>query len=318
MGSFNTFCCVSHQTINPGEQCVIIPIARNSSWTPVKITTKKGVDLELRGATDSTCYSNAFWNPIAIPLRATYDDYGRFELVNDEDNFEYLKDFLHIANERCPVVHEGENEYHDVPLNVQQRMESFDGSFDNAIEIFDEIYEATQEYRSFFLANNQDYVPLQFMVIHKTAWDELVSIAENDNKTWDDRPNDRRSRLNRMLNGESRYGHMIDRMFWYALNSEFLSISCEGLHLPLNGSRPDKYYNANKETFNAEEFLNDFKFFLDTRAVLIGMNFLGLQFSPLVYASQDYKNEIGENVARFISKVSRQITDSYREEDDDE
>ncbi len=42
MGSFNTTCLVSQQTIVPYAQCVIIPIQQQSTFNPVSLT---GLDL---------------------------------------------------------------------------------------------------------------------------------------------------------------------------------------------------------------------------------------------------------------------------------
>ena len=47
---------------------------------------------------------------------------------------------------------------------------------------------------------------------------------------------------------------------------------------------------------------------LETRYACSGLEALNLHFEPVVYASQDYSNEIGASYAEFVGQVSAQVT----------
>lgn len=62
MGSFNTACFATRQTITPGDEVVLIPISQNTSGKPINIFQPDGKKLQVFGCFDTTCYPTAFWD----------------------------------------------------------------------------------------------------------------------------------------------------------------------------------------------------------------------------------------------------------------
>ena len=53
LGSFNTSCCASRQTIAPGDKCWIIPISQQGTFEPVRLM-HKGKKLLCSGRSENT------------------------------------------------------------------------------------------------------------------------------------------------------------------------------------------------------------------------------------------------------------------------
>lgn len=78
MGSYNLTCFASRQTITPGDNCFVIPVAQRATFYP-SLLRWRDQTLEAYGISDSVCFPNAFWTPIGAALEAIYDDYGRVQ-----------------------------------------------------------------------------------------------------------------------------------------------------------------------------------------------------------------------------------------------
>ena len=97
MGSWNATCGLSHlPIIRKDRVCIIILMDNHKPWNG-----------------NSGVYSTDFYTPFALPLRGTYDDYGRIEDLDDTPNVEHLRRWLQ-AN--VVELEEGENSHHDKPV----------------------------------------------------------------------------------------------------------------------------------------------------------------------------------------------------------
>lgn len=193
MGSFNTTCFVTRQTIAPGDACRVVPILQKKSFKPVKMQFKDQ-SYERYGATDSTCYPDAFWGPAGDFIEAKYYDYGQVEVLDMPKNrllmFEFFLDLL----ENAPVVEQGENQYHDVPFDfnrfmadkapkLKQRLDdkNFEGFhedpavFEDLVTLWNYTWDAAHEHRLFHAKSARDPRPMQFAVMHEAAFQALIA-----------------------------------------------------------------------------------------------------------------------------------------------
>jgi|AGFT01.1.fsa_nt_gi hypothetical protein len=75
MGSFNASCAVSKCSINPGDRVKLIPIVSTTS-----LHSQYSTDMHKGFG----CYCYDYFTFLGLPMDATYEDYGNFEMV---DNF---------------------------------------------------------------------------------------------------------------------------------------------------------------------------------------------------------------------------------------
>ncbi len=207
MGSFNTNCFASGQTIAPGNPVRIVPIRRQQAFTAAQALTR-GAPVELRGATDSTCYADAFWRPMSLSLFGWYDDYGRVRLDDSAGNLRMLVLLLEEVLRTEVETLAGENRFHDVECRLGARLrehasqllaELADGQaleFETRspevraeraaqlLEGFSHLWEAAQEQRLFTVNAHGHPIPTQFAVVHQSAYDTLFALAER-NTDWD-------------------------------------------------------------------------------------------------------------------------------------
>ena len=123
MGSFNTTCFATQQTISEGNTCYVLPIKQNSGYNGVSLT--KGEKTAVGSAVaSSTCYSDCFWQPFGGFIKATYADYGQVEIdFTDEENKNKVNALFKELNKSVFVTLAGENPSHDVPFNISNCIE---------------------------------------------------------------------------------------------------------------------------------------------------------------------------------------------------
>lgn len=205
MGSFNTTCFASQQTIAPGERCLVIPLIQKSTYTPAQATYGEETH-ELHGVTSSTCYPTAFWRPMGAFFDAKYDDYGRVVLEQTESNLSGLLEFLRYVLNNTPVVALGKNHSHDLAFDFRffltdkasslgawllRRREDPSVTFDaqqffaEGVLCWDYIWEVAFENRLFGADYNQQLRPLTFAVLHKRAQELLVADTEAQTDWYD-------------------------------------------------------------------------------------------------------------------------------------
>lgn len=198
MGSFNTTCFASGQTIAPKDKCFVLPIIQSHTSKPVELT-HSGETFKRYGATGSTTSPEAFWQAFGSFVKATYDDYGNVTLSKSLENRRSLVQFF-ITLARCAaVVTQGENRYHDVPFDfpsflaekapllqeivkavAEERAPTVglenDGVFPELEDAWNYVAEAVSEHRLFVADDNDEVLPVELAVMHAAAYAELEAI----------------------------------------------------------------------------------------------------------------------------------------------
>jgi hypothetical protein len=314
MGSFNTTCFASMQTIASYDECYIIPIAQSSSYRPVEIS-RKDKEYSVFSFTNSTCYTHAFWKPCGRMIRANYDDYGRFIIPVAIDNLRNLESFLQSVKGKLFASKEGENSSHDVPFDPSD----IDVYF--PIKSFDTLWSAVEEHRVFVSDYQGTPRPLAFAVVSAPAVRNLIEYTSKL-KNWEGESNKIEDRIARL---KKRFDEEIlplkdTRMFYIHIRmlieepfnmGEYCRMNVgEDIHdiskeIEENGFT-DKVVELLKPMFNETHFYT-------------GLNELNIKITPQFYASQDYDNSVGRAYTKFVSKTSKEISKNRKSlyEDDE-
>jgi hypothetical protein len=336
MGSFNTTCFVSNQTIASGDKCRVIPIVQQATYQPVSLTWK-GNSEDIYGVSHSTCYSTAFWKPAADVIPAEYDDYGQVKILFSPLSRAKLMSFFREVLEKCPVVAQGENKYHDQPFDfsafLSQKAPHLSARFAQDKDIkpltqldeldveltacWDYIFEVASEHR-LFICNYQGVPrPLQFAVMHEVAYEALIAETANQ-KTWDGVSCEQTTFLQHAVQKAKEVtqkyaeNNFDMRDFWFsnAFREALAYFNREGsytspLELVMVPKMVEKYY-ANEITEN--QFIERLLPQLNDRYALAALEEFNLKLSPMVYAGQDYQNQIGSAYAKFVSGISAKVS----------
>lgn len=354
MGSFNTTCFVTRQTIAPEEVCWIAVVKQSSGFSPVR-AAYRGQEHSVEPLTDSNCYATRFWAPVSGFLQATYDDYGRFKLARTPENGLKLMHFLLEAGHQMAVTYRGENPSHDLPfdllkcakekapglyaaLTAQGRAPTSadqppEASFDELDEVWDALFEVMQENRLFWANYRQVLRPLQVAVMHDAAYRGLVSqMASNTDYRGNSlqltdvfaravqEAKEHADKISaKMAEQEKAPATAADaeksrRMHRYMQETalvENLTRIGQGSNLRFAGEQ-DLLREAIGE--HTEGRLNEKGLFervltwLEGRYVCAGLESFNLHFEPMVYAPQDYSNDIGKAYTQFVQETCREVT----------
>lgn len=107
MGSWHATCNISQLPITPGEKVRVLFLSR----CPYSMDASNDLALGEGGNGKEGCSSTDFWHPRMIPLKSTYDDYGRPGKLDETSlSYELFWDQLKADLVQTP---QGENEYHD-------------------------------------------------------------------------------------------------------------------------------------------------------------------------------------------------------------
>lgn len=332
MGCFNTTCFVSGQTIAPRDPCYVLPIQQAASYNPMKISHDE-TRLEVSGVAHTTCYPHCFWEAAGSFLAGTYDDYGQVALDDTPANNLRLTEFARTLLEETFVVEVGENEVHEVPVDFKAFMQENTPELylmltnqpttetdwhEQLITVWEHYEEVSCEYRVFVADYDGRPRQLVHAVIHKAAFDKLVDLAGGVES--------QRKLVTAALDKCRKYlGN--EKSAWMAGDS-FASglryVGCREGHL-FSDEFPvfaELLERLGKKEFDEDTFFTKVKPWLDARYVMEGLDTLNVKLSPMVYASQDYSNEIGRDFAKFVSEVALEVTafrrELYAEDEEDD
>lgn len=219
MGSFNTTCFASGQTIAPGDRCYVLPVRQAHDYSPVEMTVD-GQSHSMYGITSFSGSPHAFWEPAGDFIEAKYDDCFKFDVIRDPRNAGRLLQFIGTLVEKAPVVAQGENKCHDVPVDlpafiaanlplmqarqvskhpgdIQYTEAERETFIDELLKAWDYVLDAAYERRLFMMDQRQPF-PVQFAVLHAAAYDRLIAMTE-ERKGWDGESLARRSHFDRAL-----------------------------------------------------------------------------------------------------------------------
>lgn len=317
MGSFNTTCFASNQTIASGDACWVIPIRQASGDKPVEIQYRDKKYSEYAHAS-TTCYPTAFWEPVGEPIRAEYYDYGRVEIMRTNENLANVLSLFLYLRELGAVSEKGDNQYHDLSFDIQQFLADKAGSVLDILDgkvgnhefelvktemdlAWDYVWEVAHEHRLFVGASYTKPVrQFQFAIVHDSAYQNLIELHESQ-EPWMHLPRERKAFVTYAAGHQGRRAPDTITDFlrcgggcnWaYQLRYDTLSASVKDYALG---------------NISVDVLYEKLKPWVDFRYFMAGLEMLNLKFSPLVYASQDYNNEVGEMYAKFVGEVSASV-----------
>lgn len=350
MGSFNTTCFASQQTIASGDACYVLPIYQSSTYRPA---TMRIYDEEIveYGVAHSTCYPDAFWVPAGGFIECHYDDYGKVTVKDTKANRTNLLALIIRLYEEAGAVEQGENEYHDHPFKLKEFVKSnapylsewlmiedederagfhMEASvlFEEQMKIWEYLWAAVDEYRLFIKRQfSSNITAFQFAVIHKVTYDVLVKNIENQSRTLE-------SYFQAGFEKEVADGIRFvagcgTEGIRRTLSRLYLTKCFKGIlqHTGEFDGNSTKYEDFVLQTVS-ESFLNDMTVapkiifdsmrpLLEMRYILAGLEQYNLKITPMVYASQDYNNLVGKAYAKFVANVSKEVTKDRKKMDKD-
>lgn len=219
MGSFNTTCIASGQTIAPGDRCYLLPIRHSHDYNPVEMTVNGKIHKRY-GITSFNGAPHAFWHPVGDFIEARYDDCFMFEPLATPANANRLLQLLCEFARNTAVSAPGENACHDIavgiaafvsaelpllqrrldsekPSAIQYSAEEMEALVNELHQGFDYVLEAACEHRLFIMERNEPF-PVEFAVLHAAAYDRLIALTESC-KGWNGESLDRRSHFDRAI-----------------------------------------------------------------------------------------------------------------------
>lgn len=346
MGSFNTTCFASGQTIAPGERCHLVPLLQQSSYQMLE--GKVGDQpVSLTSYTHSTCYAHAFWLPAGPLIDVKYDDYGQFELDDSTANKNAVLMLLEHLSQTAVTLPLGENQFHDVAVDIAgfiaekcpalhsriSRNEKAEATADQVWQemqsAWEHLWTAFQEHRLFAVRRGagEPPRPFAFAVIHGHALDALMETSSRWT-SWDNEPLDPRSVYDRMLAKglqEKAYLHPEDLKSPTGMHTAMYRIE-QSLrdNLQAIGELTGVGYHWERRirTLIAVQLLagdtpedriyQQWLNFVRLRYMLAAMDSMNLKLSPMVYNGQDYDNEVGRAYAKFVRTVCAKVSRGRR------
>lgn len=326
MGSFNTTCFATQQTIAGGDKCYVLPVRQAIGDKPVKLR-RLGEDFSRYGICHQDCYANANWEPVGNFLEGEYDDYGLVELANTPLNHHRLISFFRQLQNYSFVAAPGENYIHDVPFDflafveaepeLQQLLrgagpEDQKSRHELLMKAWAYYEEVSQQYRV-FMASHGEMEPRQVRhaILHEDAYHRLIALTESQ-RGYKGQPYTRRSVFDRLLDEVMNLADQTQ----HKLASMLLSLKLSQIGFSSGLCFDDEeegLFKSPFEQFFRGEIPKDGLFEavrpgLDSRFVMLGLNRLNIRISPLTYATQDYDNEIGQAYAEFVRGTCEVVT----------
>lgn len=330
MGSFNTTCFVSQQTIVPGAQAYIIPIYQSHNYNKIILEANGNIYEEL-GNYSSTCYPTSFWDYAGPIFKGKYDDYGCFVLNDTDENHNSLVVFFDSLLEKLFITQQGENEYHDLPIDFKTIYNyKKEYSFTELHEIWDKMWEVGQKGRLYISDFDNNPCQLQFSVIHEATANYLMNDFYNkgDDHRKEYFKNYIKKPLEEIFDDEKKSFFFISRLFslerfnigegtgaYYHFYSDIGSLS-EDI---IKEYESEKLEDCLSEL--TEKLYNLFSTQIEHRYIHHALCLLNIKLSPMVYASQDYSNDIGIDYKKMVNNVNAKIIEEIKarwDEYDDE
>jgi hypothetical protein len=333
MGSSNITCFASNQTISRGMACRVIPLLQNCSFNPATVRFDDESSQHYGVARGAAISAHDFWNPIAGFMEATYDDYGQVKLNLTDASRREVAYFLHELFRRTGHVEPGERS-RESGFDLQELMKQKAPGFTalNADkpwyseaevpvaahldvelrEVFEAVWDAAMAQRLFVKNSSQVVRLLQFTVMHESTYQALVSLA-SEGEDWEGVP----------MHAAGFVAHCVTKAreeakddpddkgmaMYHALQRIRHRFDDEGL----SGFRLGKPFSEAVRTFCKDE-ISDEAFVKEVAPLLEGLyanrglNLMNLRFVPMSLCGQDYDNHLGKAYAKFIGKVSVEVT----------
>jgi hypothetical protein len=232
---------------------------------------------------------------------------------------------------------QGENEYHDVAFDMSSLYSpETEYSFEQLISIWDEIWMMTSEHRLFVRNYKHQPRSFQFAVMHQKSAEYLINMVSNE-KSWDGMSyhqfnyfeNYVKSKLAKFVDETKEVPPvLLEFVFWRIESLDGYRVGdSEGsfissLYRSPNGVIDILQTMVTGDFSKMPELFQLYKLQLDNRYIHRGLDDLNIKLSPMVYASQDYSNDIGSAFLEMVKTVNAginlEIEARYGEDDDED
>lgn len=349
MGSFNLQCGITKQTINDDDRVFIGLAVRNSGYGSVIISSKNRDGTEdTIDVSPSPSITTPRWETLSVFIEATAQDYGKFDIEDTLRNRLALGGLLNQMSKSTPAAKSDNDRdvFNPTDLGLPEIAEKLRalttaGTFldmDNleAVELFNDMRElfgkvldAANDGLCFYPSINRTYEPVQLCCIHGHAYDAMNTMADKPFESWMDTYKDkllarpeRKIRFKQQLACDN--ARPLDT-FDLASNAIEVINEIEGgsgvgrNHIPI--INPIEWM-VNKATLPSamddpailsEAIINSLGPIVEDGKVFSVMEYMNLRLEPVVYAGQDYQNDIGRAFMGLVQQVSTQIDKDLRE-----
>jgi hypothetical protein len=321
MGSFNTTCFVSQQSIAPNDKVVIFPVSQARGYADLSLTIK-GVELSVNDYAYSTCHPNAYWGFCGPLLTGTYNDYGAFLLDNNPTNIRMVKLFFDSVRDNAAQTAKGRNQYHENSFNPAEWYSRIDFSKISTIEEGWAELEALVDSRRVYLNIGNKIRPLAFSVMHKAAADELIRVGESDDTTF----SASQTRKELVLSAIESCPVGLPSAYWVLAMGdcgigEYESLSLKSLYRSINNKYSKeleesilKYGITSPESWPL--LMDEVRPNLDHRYISRGLELMEVHIEPMTTSGQDYDNDAGKKFFKLVQTVRKSLKEeakkSYR------
>lgn len=343
MGSFSTTCFVTNQTIAEKDKCRVIPIGQCSTFNPVQLTVGDK-SFEQMGIANSNCYPDCFWQPESGFIAGEYNDMGQFKLKidpivraklltfygdvlvcsaktesggNSSQNMAF--DFAQFLAENTPRLKAALGEKRMFSATATIELDQLD---DEIEKCWDYIAQAVSQNRLFMRVNG--YVrPVQFAVMHERTYESLIADS-NARTNWSDEPMEQKAVIQRALSTATQEA---DEYFTKHKTDEDASSTrryffIEGFRIAVqrlgSESGVDKWVEGATlrdlcchyldKKLTQSGFIERCVAVLNDRYAASALDAWNIKYSPMVASRQDDSNRMGQGYAKFVSAVSKKIT----------
>ena len=340
MGSYNTTCFATNQTIATKDRAIIFPIRQQTSYKEIDFSFKDGKYKQPSFAS-SPCHSTRFWTYAGPHLTGVYKDCGQFILDKTTQNIRHLNILFRHLYSDAAKTEQGDNEHHDLAFDMKSLYDlNKEYPFEELIEIFGQVWKSANEYRVFISGYNGIFfplVPFSFAVMHERVTNYLISEMDG---SWDRESYQRFDFVKRhYIDAQERLSFVKDRpQSGNSKISQYLLMLADALTLrDACGSNESgyfhRYYGVDLddilgllgETDDVEitdELINKalllFNPMLDMMYINMGLNWLNVSVIPMVYCDQDYDNTNGRNYAKMVSMISEEVIKDRKSQYDDD
>lgn len=313
-------------------------ISQNCPIEPVMLRRRDQSSDDLKAvfsSFDSTCYYDAFWRLESTFISATYDDYGLVSFTPTpvqlrlmyETTGRMMRNFAVVVLGKNPIRQQGFN-FEEMLRNQEPALYSSfsDAEYDplkhaEALDrVWTELMGLAKDRRLFTRSNyNDGFVPIDFAIVSDPAY---TYLSGNNQQIVID------------CDGLSRDG--IERAVYSALKEivelnsnlqtpSFMSFGTlrlrqvldTGTIYPAQIDEQPYISSLMQGEFDPGEALVGFKPLIIEREFLMSLNMLNLKIMPIIYATQDYSNALGQAYAKMVKQVSKQIAEARRDDEDE-
>ena len=333
MGSFNTTCFASQQTIVPGAACILLPIHQQSTYQPVNISLSNK-SFSLFGVANSTCYPTAFWSYAGPTIEATYDDYGCFILSENEKNTNHLIAFFNFLHNNLFNTNSA-----DHSLNFKKLYNPKSSySFEDLSSIWESLWEVARDHCVFIADYNGNPRPLSFAVMHHQTADYLINLTSSHTnyrgQTYQKEELFKSyavSKLERLIdffqkNKESSnlleskccfFSIQLSSLDSFPIRQSEANFSYYDYYSSISSLVDNYFKNYSSESLSDDLINQSFQILeplINHLYINHALDSLNIKLSPMTYAGQDYSNQIGKNYAKMIRSVSSAINKEIKED----